>query len=146
MLCPKGSGGHKTVNGFGKPPRKYIWYSIRPFAGGSRKNSLKLFKGARPLLQGVPSFKTVHRTVLKFTPCGAHDVRGFRSLRRATRAPPSTRKPFLGKGLTPNLFNMHDLAHYPCIAVGESSSGKYCFPFSLLSSQSFLLFGDLFPK
>ena len=25
----------------------------------------------RPLLQGVPSFKTVHRTVLKFTPCGA---------------------------------------------------------------------------
>jgi len=25
----------------------------------------------RPLLQGVPSFKTVHRTVLKFTLCGA---------------------------------------------------------------------------
>jgi hypothetical protein len=39
-----------------------------------------------------------------------------------------------------------DLPQYPCIAVGESSSGKYCFPFSLLSSQSFLLFGDLFPK
>ena len=39
-----------------------------------------------------------------------------------------------------------DLLHYPCIAVGESSSGKNCFPFSLLSSQSFLLFGYLFPK
>ncbi len=25
----------------------------------------------RPLSQGVPSFKTVRRTVLKFTPCGA---------------------------------------------------------------------------
>ncbi|MBR6791889.1 MAG: hypothetical protein IKM49_02040, partial [Ruminococcus sp.] len=24
-----------------------------------------------PHLQGFPSFKTVHRTVLKFTPCGA---------------------------------------------------------------------------
>ena len=56
------------------------------------------FRGARPLLQGVPSSKTVHRTVLKraaccslvHVPCGAHDVGGFRSLRRATRAPPST--------------------------------------------------------
>jgi len=30
----------------------------------------------RPLLQGVPSFKTVHRTVLKFTLCGALFVCG----------------------------------------------------------------------
>ena len=28
----------------------------------------------RPLLQGVPSYKTVRRTVLEFTPCGAHVV------------------------------------------------------------------------
>ena len=28
----------------------------------------------RPLLQGVPSSKTVRRTVLEFTPCGAHVV------------------------------------------------------------------------
>ena len=27
------------------------------------------FTRERPLLQGVPSFKTVHRTVLKFTLC-----------------------------------------------------------------------------
>ena len=33
----------------------------------------------RPLLQGVPSFKTVHWTVLKFTLCGAPEgcMQGF---------------------------------------------------------------------
>ncbi len=56
----------------------------------------------RPLLQGVPSFKTVHRTVLKFTLCGAPDVRGFRCLRTAMRALPSTRHLFLRERRTEN--------------------------------------------
>ena len=121
-------------------------HSIRLFAGGLRKKVSVFSVGARPLLQGVPSFKQ-STGLFEIHPLrSARSVRVFRRLRTAARAPPLTRKPFLGKGLTPNLFNMHDLAHYPCIAVGESSSGKYCFPFSLLSSQSFLLFGDLFPK
>ena len=48
-----------------------------------------------PLLQGFPSCKTVHRTVLQFTLCRAPDARVFRCLRTATRALPSTRHLFL---------------------------------------------------
>ena len=66
----------------------------------------------RPLLQGVPFFKTIHRTVLKFTPCGAHSVGRSRRCGDDQGLCPNYQladsvscKPFWGKGLTPNLFN-----------------------------------------
>ena len=90
-----------------------------PFCRRLEGKEFCAFQRGTPSLAGRPLFQNSPPDCFEIHPCGAHDVGGFRSLRRATRAPPSTRKPFLGKGLTPNLFNMHDLAHYPCIAVGD---------------------------
>ena len=67
--------------------------------------------GARPLLQGVPSFKTVRWTALKFTPCGAREASGaFHRLRTAARALPSTRQPF---------FTRKRLGEKTCFVLGR---------------------------
>ncbi len=51
-----------------------------------QKNWFRGVTRGRPLSQGVPSSKTVHRTVFKFTPCGGIlTLKCFRSLRRATK-------------------------------------------------------------
>ena len=63
----------------------------------------KTGRRGRPLFQGFPSPKIVHRTVFGFTPCRAHVVWGFRTLRSATRALPLD-PASLCKGLTETLF------------------------------------------
>ena len=53
-------------------PTQTVFPNIRicpPPQAAERKFTSTKLRG-RPLLQVVPSFKTVHRTVLKFTPCG----------------------------------------------------------------------------
>ena len=123
-----------------------------PFCRRLEGKEFCAFQRGTPSLAGRPLFQNSPPDCFEIHPLRSARCRGIslsaESDEGAALDPQALfrRKPFLGKGLTPNLFNMHDLAHYPCIAVGESSSGKYCFPFSLLSSQSFLLFGDLFPK
>ena len=57
-----------------------------------------------PLSQGVPSPKTVHRTVLGFTPCRRIETMRFHTLRSATRALPSTCKPM--KRLERNFYSL----------------------------------------
>ena len=90
MCCRRGLGA------IGKPPKQEldICCSSRLYAGGLRRLALPRGRES-PLLQGFPSWKTVHRTVFQFTFCRAPDARRFRSLRRATRALPSTRHLFL---------------------------------------------------
>ncbi len=56
-----------------------VWRSIM-----ERGKIARSYQRERPLLQGVPSFKIVHRTILKFTLCGAHVV--FRGRRPRTPA------------------------------------------------------------
>ncbi len=61
-----------------------------------------------PLSQGFSSFKTVHRTVLKFTFFGAPYGWGFRRLRSATigaARPPRPPSATAGASLHPALFN-----------------------------------------
>ena len=55
-------------------------------------------------MQGVPSLKTVHRTVLKFTPCGApFGIWEFRRLRTATMRGLCPLPDLTRQGLTPPL-------------------------------------------
>ena len=52
-------------------------YSLYGVPEWNAEREIWLLIRERPLLQGVPSFKIVHRTILKFTLCGAHDVGAF---------------------------------------------------------------------
>ena len=54
-------------------------------AGGGGGNLMQPVRRGRPLSQGAPYPKTVHRTVLRFTPCGGIASKVFRTLRSATR-------------------------------------------------------------
>ena len=54
-------------------------------AGDGGENLMQPVRRGRPLSQGAPSPKTVHRTVLGFTPCGGIMSKVFRALRSATR-------------------------------------------------------------
>ena len=119
MSTRRGSGAT------GKPPRQGGCLCFRPLQSIERETKLvyawKVIKnvlaarsqaalcGRRtrggPLLQGLPSLKTVHRTVFKFTPCGAPCGREFRRLRTATRGAPPPRPPQGSKApLTPFRF------------------------------------------
>ena len=106
-MHPKGFGGDR------KAPKikKRLCCSIRLFAGGLRKNGECILRRGRPLLQGVPSYKTVRWTVLKFTPCGAREASGeFRRLRTAAMALPLTRQPF---------FTRKRLGEKTCFVLGR---------------------------
>ena len=66
-----------TVGGYHKQDndRQEAWFlTYHGVPEWNAESLMYLLIRERPLLQGVPSFKIVHRTILKFTLCGAHDV------------------------------------------------------------------------
>ena len=119
-----------------------------PFCRRLEEKQFRAFQRGTPSLAGRPLFQNSPPDCFEIHPLRSARCRGISLSAESDEGAASTRKPFLGKGLTPNLFNMHDLAHYPCIAVGESSSGKYCFPsYSLLELFShFYYLGTCFPN